>query len=283
MTFRIVANIANRAFARGHLRASALGMVALAWPLLSGPVSASPNSSQEQAGPASAPALEVASVKPAKPGTRGYTIQALPGRVHTANITLKMLTGAAYDVYDFQISGGPKWVDDDRYDVEVKAQSDTQPTKAQLKVMLQKVLEDRFNLEFHREMKTLPVYALELAKGGPKFQQSKETGGDPYFRLFQRRQITAQRAPLSLLTETLSQLMGRPVLDKTGLQGIFDFKLEWTPDATQVRSSDQPVSDDDNIPSLSGAVQEQLGLKLLSQKGPVEILVIDRAAKTSEN
>jgi uncharacterized protein (TIGR03435 family) len=282
MTLRIAANIANRAFATRPIRAAAVGMVALAGPLLSGLMNP-PNAAQSQAGPADAPAIEVASVKPAKPGTRGYSIQPLPGRLHAANTSLRMLVSAAYDVYDFQISGGPKWADDDRYDVEVKAQGDTRPTKAQLKVMLQKVLADRFSLEFHRETKTLPVYALELAQGGPKFQQSKETEGDPYFRLFQRRQITAQRANLSLLTETLSELLGRPVLDKTGLQGIFDFKLEWTPDATQVRSSDQPASDDDNIPSLSGAVQEQLGLKLLSQKGPVEILVIARAEKPTEN
>jgi uncharacterized protein (TIGR03435 family) len=230
-----------------------------------------------------AQSIEVASVKPSKPGVRGYAIQPLPGRLHTANTSLKMLVAAAYNVYDFQISGGPKWVEDDRYDVEVKAHGDTPPTKAELRVMLQKVLADRFSLAFHRETKTLPVYALELAKGGAKFQQSKELAGDPYFRLFQRRQITAQRAPLSLLTETLSQLLGRPVLDKTGLQGTYDFKLEWTPDATQVTSSDQPAATDDNIPSLSSAVQEQLGLKLLSQKGPVEIVVIDRAEKASEN
>jgi uncharacterized protein (TIGR03435 family) len=282
MAFRIAVNIASRTFTSGQLRV-AVGPAAVAGFLLVGLMSAPGSRAQSQTGPTNAPAIEVASVKPAKPGIRGYSIQPLPGRLHAANTSLKMLLGEAYSVYDFQISGGPKWVDDDRYDVEVKAQNDTRPTKAQLKAMLQKVLADRFSLEFHRDTKTLPVYALELAKGGPKFQPSKDAEGDPYFRLFQRRQITAQRAPLAFLTETLSQLLGRPVLDKTGLQGIFDFKLEWTPDATQVRSSDEPASDDDNIPSLSGAVQEQLGLKLLSQKGPVEILVIDRAEKPSEN
>jgi uncharacterized protein (TIGR03435 family) len=193
-----------------------------------------------------------------------------------------MLIAEAYHVYDYQVSGGPKWIDDDRFDIEAKAAGGTRPTKAELRSMLQKLLADRFSVVLHRETRNLPVYALELGKGGPKIQQSKDEGA-PEFRLFQRRQITAQRAPLEFLTETLSELLGRPVLDKTGLQGNFDFKLEWTPDATQVHSSDQPASDDDNIPSLSGAVQQQLGLRLQSQKGPVEILIVERAEKPSEN
>ena len=238
---------------------------------------------QSQAGPVTSPGFEVASIKPSKPGTRGYSIQPLPGRLTASNTTLKMLIAAAYRVYDFQVSGGPKWLDSDRYDIEGKAQGETSPTKAQLMVMLQKLLADRFSLEFHRETKVLPVYSLEVAKGGPKFQQSKDPEGTPYFRLFQRRQITAQRAPLAFLVETLSQLLGRPALDNTGLTGVFDFKLEWTPDEIQVRSTDTPPPTDENVPSLTAALQEQMGLKLVSQKGPVEMLVVDGAAKASEN
>jgi len=98
--------------------------------------------------------------------------------------------------------------------------------------------------------------------------QSSKDEGDPYVRLFQRRQITAQRAEISLLIETLSELLGRPVIDKTGLAGKYAFKRAWRPDATQVRSSATPVDDDEYIPSLTGVIQEQLGLRLLPQKGP---------------
>ncbi|HLK66896.1 MAG TPA: TIGR03435 family protein [Bryobacteraceae bacterium] len=249
-----------------------LGMAFLAGTLTGGQQSAVSNSQ----------AFEVASVKPAKPGVRGYAIQPVPGGLKVVNASLRMIIAEAWHLYDFQVLGGPKWLDEDRFDIDAKAAGGTQPTKGQLREMLQRLLAERFGVGSHRESRMLPVYVLEVAKGGSKMRRSNDEG-DPYFRLLQRRQITAERAELSLLTVTLSELLGRPVLDKTGLEGKFAYKLEWTPDATQVRSSDQPVGDNDNIPSLSSAVQEQLGLRLSSQKGPVEILVVDRAEKPSAN
>src|SRR5579871_2042488 len=158
------ANFAKRAFAGNHLTA-AMGMAALAVPLLSGP----------QTAPSPVPAFEVASIKPAKPGVRGYSIQPLPGGLHVANTPLKLLIAEANHVFDFQISGGPKWLDEDRYDIEAKAAGGS-PTKGQLRDMLQKLLADRFRVVLHRETRTLPVYALELAKGGSKLQASKDQG-----------------------------------------------------------------------------------------------------------
>jgi uncharacterized protein (TIGR03435 family) len=238
---------------------------------------------QQQPVPANSPAFDAASVKPSKPNIRGYSIQPLPGRLTTTNTTLRMLIAVAWRVYDVQVSGGPKWLDSDRYDIEAKAEGTSRPSNAELMEMLQKLLVDRFSLEFHREKKEIPAYSLEVGKGGPKFQESKQDGGPPVFRVFQRRQITAQRAPLAWLVDALSPLLGRPVLDKTGLAAVYDFKLEWTPDETQVRSDETAQQPDDRVPSLSAALQEQLGLRLQSQKGPVEILVIDRAAKPSGN
>ena len=116
-----------------------------------------------------------------------------------SNATLKILIAEAYHVYDFQISGGPKCLATERYDIEAKLAEGAHPTSVQLRGMLQELLAELFNLAIHRETKDLPVYALTVSKGGPKFQRSQDPGGEPYYRLFQRRQITAQRAPLAWL------------------------------------------------------------------------------------
>lgn len=237
---------------------------------------------QAQSQPEAAAAFEVASIKPAKPGIRGFSINPLPGgRFTTSNTTLRMLISEAYHLYDFQVSGGPNWLDSYRVDIQAKADPGAKPE--QLRAMLQKLLADRFGLVVHREMKELPVYALVVAKNGPKIQQSKDAEGSPEFRVFMRSQIMAKRAPLSLLTEALAMLLSRPVSDKTGLQGGFEYKLQWTPDQSQTRGGDDPLPPDPDRPSIFVALQEQLGLKLESQKGPVEIIVIDHAEKPSEN
>jgi uncharacterized protein (TIGR03435 family) len=229
------------------------------------------------------PRFDSASVKPSKTGERGYSIRPLPGRLSIGNTTLRLMIAAAYHVNDFQISGGPKWLDSERYDIEAKAAADALPTERQMMGMLQQLLADRFGLAIHRETKDLPRYSLELAKGGPKFQASTDQGA-PEFRVFQRRQITARRSTLEPLLGAMAWLLGRPVLDKTGLTGLYDYKLEWTPDQVQLASdetSGRPV--DENVPSLTSALQEQMGLRLQSQKGPVEIIVVDRAEKPTAN
>jgi uncharacterized protein (TIGR03435 family) len=228
-------------------------------------------------------AFDTASIKPAKSGVRGYSIQPLPGRLSVSNTPLRKLIAAAFHVYDFQVAGGPKWIDSDAFDIEAKAPPGTKPTEKQTMAMLQNLLAGRFALAIHRDTKDLPVYALEIARGGPKFQAAKDVG-DPYFRVFQRRQITAQRAPLEFLLEALSFLLGRPAINKTGLTGLFDYKLEWTPDEIQVGSDEtNGRPKDENVPSLSSALQEQMGLRLQSQKGPVEIITVDRAEKPTAN
>ena len=265
-----------------HVRKAALARAMGIAPIAIWLLNAIPARAQAQTGPNTG-SFDVASVKPAKAGTRGYSVQPLPGRLTASNATLKILIAEAYHIYDFQISGGPKWLDAERYDLEGKLSGDAHLTHSQLRGMLQKLLAERFSLAIHRESKNLPVYVLEVAKGGPKFQKSQDPEGQPYFRVFQRRQITAQRAPMAWLMETLSPFLGRPVLDKTGLDGAYDYKLEWTPDAIQVSSEENGGPSDPNVPSLTSALQEQLGLKLQAQKGPVEILVIDRAEKATAN
>jgi len=227
--------------------------------------------------------FDSASIKPSKTGERGYSIRPLPGRLSISNTTLRLMIAAAYHVNDFQVSGGPKWLDTERYDIEAKAAADSRPTEKQMMVMLQQLLADRFALAIHRETRDLPLYSLEVAKGGPRFQASKDQG-ETEFRIFQRRQVTARRATLAPLMEAMAWLLGRPVVDKTGLTGLYDYKLEWTPDQVQLASdetSGRPA--DENVPSLTSALQEQMGLRLQSQKGPVEIIVVDRAEKATAN
>jgi uncharacterized protein (TIGR03435 family) len=227
-------------------------------------------------------AFDVASIKPARPEARGYSIRPFPGRLSTENVTLKLLIAEAYHVYDFQISG-PKWIDSERYDLEAKIGGDAPPTKAQLRAILQKLLADRFGLSVRRESKEMPVFMLEAGKGGSTLQPAKHPDSPVGFRVFQRRQITAENAPLEHLTDALTWFLGRPVLDRTGLEGSFDYKLEWSPDETQLRSQEAPPETDGNTPSLAAALQQQVGLKLASGKGPVDLIVVEKAERPKAN
>ena len=225
------------------------------------------------------PAFDAASIKPAKPDVRGYSIRPLPGRLSAQNVTLKLLIGEAYAVHDFQVSGGPKWMDSDRYDVEAKAGGDALPGHKQLRVMLQKLLADRFGLTVRHETREMPVYTLEAGKGGPRVQTAKQPEAPVVFRVFQRRQVVAENAPLDNLTEALAWLLGKPVMDRTGLQGTFDYKLEWSPDDLQLQSQEAPPQPDGNAPSLGSALQQQMGLKLASQKAPIDVIAVENAAR----
>jgi uncharacterized protein (TIGR03435 family) len=215
----------------------------------------------------------------------------------------------AYDVREFQVSGGPGWINTDRYDIMAKAERSAgaenipdDPRKMtdeqrktlgdQMRERLRALLADRFQLTLHRESKEESVYALVIGKGGSKLQQSeaKEGAGPRGMMRMGRGQFSGQGVQLEMLTRSLSSQLGRPVIDRTGLKGNFDFKLEWTPDPGQSFAfgggppgADAPPPPDPNGPSIFTAVQEQLGLRLESQKGPVEMLVIDKVEKPSEN
>jgi uncharacterized protein (TIGR03435 family) len=226
-------------------------------------------------------AFDAVSVKAAKSGVRGYSIHPYPNRLSCSNVTLKLLIASAYHVYDFQISGGPKWAGDDRFDIEAKAAGSV--SEKALMTMLQQLLAERFHLELRRESKVSSVYALEVSKAGSKLKPSQDPETPIQFRVFQRKQITSRNSPLSQLTETFSWLLGRPVVDRTGLTGNFDYELEWTPDEVQVRSDESAPSTDSSNPALSSALQQQLGLRLIEKKEPVEILIVEQAQKPSDN
>jgi len=224
------------------------------------------------------PAFEVASVKPASPDEHIVDFRAYPGgRLQVTNQTLNVILRQAYGVEHYQITGGPAWLDTDRFDIEAKAEGE--PTKAQMMAMLRTLLVDRFQLKVRRESKEGNVYALVVAKGGPKLQPP--TGDRTYVGLYRNDpptetgvhySLAGKKATLALIAQHLAQEVGRPVLDRTGIQGEFDFKVDYAID-------DNPESG----PSIFAAIQQQLGLRLEATKGPVETLVIERAERPSGN
>jgi bla regulator protein BlaR1 len=252
--------------------------------------------------------FEVASVKPNNGNDRGVGIQLQPGGgLRTTGTTLKFLLTFAYDVRDFQVSGGPGWINSDRFDIAAKSErgnSESTPddprklTDAQMKTSvelvrqkLQALLADRFQLTLHHETKEQPVYALVIGKTGSKLEES-HSKQDGRHMMMNRGELDGEGVPLEFLASTLSSQLGRPVIDRTGLTGHYTFKLQWTPDPGQSASKfgglpppgvDAPPPPDPNGPSIFTAIQEQLGLRLESQKGPVDLIVIDRVEKPSEN
>jgi uncharacterized protein (TIGR03435 family) len=213
-----------------------------------------------------------------------------PGGGFTAtNVPLKALIWAAYRVQDYQVSGGPGWTDSERFDVSAKPGHPI--TRQQTDLALQALLADRFHLVIDRQQKELPIYALTLAKGALKVAKLDRAPqeGDGDFRAGGGHLI-GQGVSMSDLASMLSGIMGRPVRDTTGVSGIFDVKLDWTPESFRSRSLDPDRRDehglpppDPNGPSIFTAMQEQLGLKLESKKGPVEMLVIVSAERPSAN
>ena len=237
-------------------------------------------------------AFTVATIKPTAAKDDSFAYRVLPGGQLTAmGVTLKFLIMQAYQVRAFQVSGGPNWVAADRWDIQAKPEGiEGRPSSAQEAVMVRALLEDRFQLKAHRETKDMPIYALVTAKDGPKLAATADTsvhgGRTPPGAWSLKNVGTAD------LVRYLSQQLSRTVIDKTGLSGHYDVKLEWTPQHSEggPEALGLPVTPDGATPgastvgpSIFTAIQEQLGLKLESTRGPVEIVVIDRAEKPSAN
>jgi uncharacterized protein (TIGR03435 family) len=239
--------------------------------------------------------FEVASIRPNKSGERLSSM--LPpalGRFTAKNVSLNMLVRAAYQVRDFQITGGAGWTESERYDVEAKAEGN--PNRDQLQLMLRALLADRFQLRVHPETRELPIYALKVVnRQGPNLHAVENSGclegaapAGPcgLATLTVRGQVTAEKASMSQFAQITASITGRTVVNRTDMPEVFDIKLEWTPDEGQavgrVGDSEQ-LPPDPNGPSLFTALQEQLGLKLEPTKAPVQIVVIDHAERPSDN
>jgi uncharacterized protein (TIGR03435 family) len=239
-------------------------------------------------------AFEVASVKPSNPEGHSSSFSFNGGAgLSIEGGTLRKILETAYDVRTFQILGGPGWVDSDRYDISAKNApddpvmkiADVQERVKVARLKLQTLLAERFQLKVHRETKDLPEYALVVAKGGSKM---KEIANLPQAGISSNCGLmTGTRTTMTNMTVVLSRQLGRPVLDRTGLPGIYDFKMTYTPDTGACsQPADGRTAEGANPgdgPSIFTALQEQLGLKLESIKGPVEIIVIDHAEKADAN
>ncbi len=253
-----------------------------------------------------------------------------PDSFTATGFTLQNLITMAYGIRDFQLSGAPSWLNSNRYDVTAKMDSSVADALQKLsqddrnkerQKMLQALLADRLKLTVHRETKEGQVYMLVIGKNGSKLKEAtadelapppaagprggggREGGGvsggrgGPGTMMMSMgrggtQSMTLQAIPISSFADMLAINVGRPVVDKTGLTGKYDIKLEWTRDDMQMQSpppgggpttmNGQPVPDS-NGPTLMAAIQEQLGLKLESGKGPIENIVIDHVEKPSDN
>ena len=218
------------------------------------------------------PTFEVASVRPTQHGRTidGFSRSSIdtpsPGRLVAENSSLDELLRFAFQVKHYQIAG-PNWLNDDSECFDIVAKAPPGTSDREIRDMLQTLLVERFKLEFHRETRVLPVYKLVVGKNGPKLRAAASDGERPVMSSAGNN-LTAKHAFMSGFAVWLSRELDRPVLDETGVQGRFDFTLQYG-----VGNSD------DGRPSLPAALQDQLGLRLESGKGPIETLVIDHLEK----
>ncbi len=240
--------------------------------------------------PAGALSFDAVAIKPGASDARGGGFNLSPGRLTAKNQSLKDLVRFAYDIHDYQVSGGLGWTDSERYQVIATFPGST--TNAQRAQMLQAMLADRFALTIHRESKEVAGYALVLGKNGPKFHAAES--GQPGMMLGRnpasgQRTLHGTRSKMADLASILADLLGKPVEDKTGLDGLFDFAMEWTPDSVTERSLKpgaekvEASADGQTGPSIFTALQETLGLKLEARKVTVGAILIDHAEKPSAN
>lgn len=250
----------------------AIGAASVAGPVLIGLMNP-PQSRAELHAEVTAPlSFETVSLKPNTSGGRQVSIfRSTDGRLTATNATLRWLMTFAYDVRDHQIPGGPPWINFERYDLVAKAEG--KPDTDQFRSMLRALLANRFKLAVHREMKELSTYALLVGRNGPKMHEA-ESGQDRSRKMLRlgHGHLAGDMLPIAFLAQGLSDTMGCNVVDKTGLEGVFNLKLDWMPDAPK-----------ESRASVFRAVEEQLGLELVAQKSPVEILTVDHAEKASAN
>lgn len=235
-------------------------------------------------------AYEVVSIKPSMAGNDNSSWQGLPDGFRITNMPLRSLVYSAYDIImKSQVTGLPGWAETDRYDIEAKVDADTADAWKKLSFkerdnleqpMMQSLLADRCRFRAHRETKDLPVYDFVIAKGRSKMKKASadEEGFYTWNGSSSGYTITAHATSIDSLADSLSGTVGRVIIDKTGLgDKKFDFELKWTPDS-------QRAADAAEIgPSIFTALEEQLGLKLVPSKGPVQTLVIDHMERPSAN
>jgi uncharacterized protein (TIGR03435 family) len=233
--------------------------------------------------------FEVATIKPSNPDAPGKVLTMRGRQFATLNTSLSDLISFAYRVHGAQITGAPEWVASARYDITAQPQGDGTPNESQLRLMVQKLMEDRFQLTLSRGQKELPVYVLTVAKGGHKLTPNdRNPNGLPtlFFKGF--GVLPALNTSMGDLSNMMQAVvLDRPVVNRTELNGRFDFTLTWTPDDSQFRTlGGRPLgatADPNGPPGLFTAIQEQLGLRLEPARAPAEVLVVERVERPSDN
>jgi len=284
--------------------------------LMSALVMIARGSGQAPPTPQVAIAFDAASIKQNTSGAITSFVGRQPGgRFAATNATLGEFVRYAWQLQPFQLQGGPPWLETDRWDIAARLATIPAPASSQLDETIravQNLLEDRFKLVAHREIRELATYALVLARAdrtlGPEMRRSTldcatlmatrsrggpppappPSGGPPCGLSGRIGSIRSGGVPLSELAQSLSSRVQRTVVDRTGLSGNWDFVLTYASDSAQIAPGvlapgDPPPPPDANAGSLFTALREQLGLKLESAKGPVEVLVIDSGQKPVED
>jgi uncharacterized protein (TIGR03435 family) len=234
--------------------------------------------------------FEVATIKPTDSSAQGRYVKMVGNnRFVEKYYTLQLLIAAAYDLNPRTISGGPSWISSDHCDIEAVTPGDQRPDHDEQMSMLRSLLSERFKLTFHREPKEFSIYALEVAKGGPKLKATAASADDPAIVgpavvYPQRVVLPGRNASMKNLVSLFQRaILDRPVVDKTEIKGRYDFDLEWAPDETQFGGALPPATEAATSPPLFKAIEEQMGLKLEAMRGPVSAMVVDSAEKPSAN
>jgi uncharacterized protein (TIGR03435 family) len=238
------------------------------------------------------PAFEVATIKPSKPDELNKVFLLGRRRFKVANADLSDLITFAYGVHPKQVIGAPAWAEADKFDIEAEPDGEGVPSIDQYRVMLQKLLGERCQLSFHHDRREMPVYILSVAKAGAKLTPSLGNDiGLPGlgFRGRIGGDVAAFNATIGDFINFMTRnvKLDRPMIDRTGITGRYDFTLDWTPDDSQFGGTGgklaPPAENLGTLPSLYTAIQEQLGLRLEATKAAADVLVIDRVEKPSNN
>jgi uncharacterized protein (TIGR03435 family) len=238
------------------------------------------------------PSFDVATIKPNESGASSMQGLNVNGRNFTTrNSSLADLIGFAYNVQLKQIVGGPDWMDKYRFDIAAVPDKDGVPSPEQLRIMIRKLMADRFKLTFHHEKRELSAYVLTVAKSGAKLNPTQLKGPLPGIGF----RPTASGLTLNVRNGTIGDFTGflqilvldRPVVDQTGLTDKYDFQFTFTPDDSQFNGHPPtiPAHTDatESAPNLFEAIQQQIGLKLDAEKTPVDVIAIDHVEKNTAN
>ena len=188
--------------------------------------------------------------------------------MHYASLGYLIRTAYGFDYH--RVSGWPDWINSGSYDLNAKVEGDALLTQEQMQPLLQNLLQERFHVKVHHEHKIVPGYALVIAKGGPKLQQNK---GAPFHGMIGNSEIKFWNESIKSFALIFETPVERPIVDRTGLEGTYDFDLNFAPEDTPSNPSDS------KLPDIFTALQEQLGLKLVPQKVPIDTLIIDHVDK----